>query len=157
MAVPAWRRRPHRPPFQPGLRLRPMDADRRILEHLEPQLPAASSDEAAAMLALVAAERVGFDADELAGAVRRALLVLASGGDLRRELSLDDRAVTGFAADVDQPDRRAELEAALRGLRARTDGLPAAAAALDELLNDPNRAWLALATAVLADELTKDV
>jgi hypothetical protein len=133
-----------------------MDTEGQILDHLEPALRAATPDAAAAMLALVAIERVRFDVDELAGAVRRALLVLASGGDLRRELSLDDRAVTGLAADIDDPDRRTELEAAFRELRARTDDLPAAAAALDALLDDQDRAWRALATAVLADELTQD-
>jgi hypothetical protein len=133
-----------------------MDTEGQILDHLEPALRAATPDAAAAMLALVAIERVRFDVDELAGAVRRALLVLASGGDLRRELSLDDRAVTGLAADIDNPDRRTELEAAFRELRARTDDLPAAAAALDALLDDQDRAWRALATAVLADELTQD-
>ena len=133
-----------------------MDAERQILDHLEPALREATPDAAAAMLAFVAAERVPLDADELAGAVRRALLVLASGGDLRRELSLDDRAVTGLAADIDDPGRRTELEAALRELRARTDELPAAAAALDALLDDQERAWRALAAAVLADELTQD-
>jgi len=133
-----------------------MDTEGQILDHLEPALRAATPDAAAAILALVAIERVRFDVDELAGAVRRALLVLASGGDLRRELSLDDRAVTGLAADIDDPDRRTELEAAFRELRARTDDLPAAAAALDALLDDQDRAWRALAAAVLADELTQD-
>lgn len=132
-----------------------MHADRRILEHLEPYLLEASVDEAAAMVALVAVEQVGFDADELAAAVRRALLVLAAGGDLRRELSLGDRAVTGLAADVDDPARRTELTAALRELRGRADGLPGAAGALDGLIGDPDRAWRGLAAAVLADELTE--
>jgi hypothetical protein len=132
-----------------------VEADRRILEHLEPYLLEASPDEAAAMVALVAVEQVGFDTDELAAAVRRALLVLAAGGDLRRELSLDDRAVTGLAADVDDPARRAELTTALQELRGRADGLPGAAGALDGLLADPDRAWRGLAAAVLADELTE--
>ncbi|HEY8192453.1 MAG TPA: hypothetical protein VIF36_00885 [Gaiellaceae bacterium] len=133
-----------------------VDADWQILEHLEPYLREASPDAAAAMLALVAFERVDFDADELAGSVRRALLVLASGGDLRRELSLEDRAVTGLAADLDDPERRTELEAALRELRAGAEELPASSSALDALLEDPERAWRALAAAVLADELTDD-
>jgi hypothetical protein len=132
------------------------DTEGQILDHLEPALREATPDAAAAMLALVAIERVRFDVDELAGAVRRALLVLASGGDLRRELSLDDRAVTGLAADIDDPGRRIELDAALRELHARADDLPAATAALDALLDDQERAWRALATAVLAGELTQD-
>lgn len=132
-----------------------MEGDRRILEHLEPYLVEASPDEAAAMVALVAAEQVRFDADELAAAVRRALLVLAAGGDLRRELALDDRAVTGLAADADDPARRTELTTALKELRGQADGLPGATGALDGLLDDPERAWRGLAAAVLADELTE--
>lgn len=133
-----------------------MEADRQILEHLEPHLRETEPDGAAAMLALVARDRVAFDTGELSAAVRRALLVLAAGGDLRRELSLDDRAVTRLAEDVDDPSRRAELAAALRELRTSSDELPAAARALDALLADENRAWRALATAILADELTGD-
>lgn len=132
-----------------------MDADRQILEHLEPSLREAAPDAAAATIALVAAERVGFEAEALDAAVRRALLVLASGGDLRRELSLDDRAVTGLASDLDDPARRAELDAALQGLRSHTDDLPAAASAVQALLDDPERAWKALAAAIFADELTE--
>ena len=131
-----------------------VDADRQILEHLEPHLRETEPDGAAAMLALVARDSVDLDQAELAAAIRRALLVLASGGDLQRELTLDDRAVTGLAADLDDPARRAELEAALRGLRATADELPEAATALDSLLLDGDRAWRALAAALLADELT---
>lgn len=132
-----------------------MDTDREILEHLEPSLREASPDAAAATIALVAAEQVAFEADALGAAVRRALLVLASGGDLRRELSLDDNAVTGLASDLEDPARRAELDTALQDLSAHTDELPAAASAVHALLDDPDRAWKALAAAVLADELTE--
>ncbi len=132
-----------------------MDTDRQILEHLEPTLRESSPDAAAATVALVAAEQVGFDAEALGAAVRRALLVLASGGDLRRELSLDDRAVTGLASDLEDPTRRAELHAALQELRGHSDDLPAATSAVQALLDDPDRAWKALAAAVLADELTE--
>jgi hypothetical protein len=134
--------------------LRLVDEDRQILEHLEPHLRETEPDGAAAMLALIARDSVDLDEAALAAAIRRALLVLASGGDLQRELTLDDRAVTGLAADLDDPPRRAELEAALRGLRATADELPEAATALDSLLADGDRAWRALAAALLADELT---
>jgi hypothetical protein len=136
------------------LPLRLVDADRQILEHLEPHLRETEPDGAAAMLALIARDSVDLDEAALAAAIRRALLVLASGGDLQRELTLDDRAVTGLAADLDDPPRRAELEAALQGLRATADELPEAATALDSLLADGDRAWRALAAALLADELT---
>ena len=131
-----------------------MDPERQILEHLEPYVREAAPDGAAAMLAMVAVERVGFEPNELSAAVRRALLVLAAGGDLRRELSLDDTAVAGLAADLDDRTRRAELQTCLRELRGLTDELPATAEALDALIADGDRAWRALATAVLADELT---
>lgn len=101
-------------------------------------------------------ERVPFEPDELAAAVRRALLVLAAGGDLRRELSLGDRAVTGLAEDLDRPGLRNDLAAALQQLRQKADGLEGASTALDALISDPDRAWLALTAAVLADELTDD-
>jgi hypothetical protein len=131
-----------------------VDPERQILEHLEPYVREASPDGAAAMLAMVAVERVGFEPDTRSAAVRRALLVLAAGGDLQRELSLDEPAVAELAADLDDPARRAELKACLRDLRALADELPATAAALDALLTDGDRAWRALATALLADELT---
>jgi hypothetical protein len=102
----------------------------------------------------VALERVGFAADAVSAAVRRALLVLAAGGDLRRELSLDDRAVVGLAADLDAPERRGELDQALADLRGDAEDLPAAAAAVDELASDSDRAWRAVAAALLADELS---
>ena len=140
----------------PVVRLRWMDADRQILEHLEPHLRETEADGAAAMLALVALDSVPLDADELGASVRRALLVLAAGGDLRRELTLDDPAVTRLAEDLDDPVRRAALASALQGLRSLAGELPAAAAMLDALLADPERAWRALATAILADALTED-
>jgi hypothetical protein len=133
-----------------------VDADRQILEHLEPHLRETERDGAAAMLALVALDDVSFDAGALSAAIRRSLLVLASGGDLRRDLSLDDRAVARLAEDIDDPARRAELTDALLELRRTADDLPATSAALDALLADDDRAWRALATAILANELTED-
>lgn len=145
-----------RPPTRALVRFGRVEADRQILEHLEPHLRETEPDGAAAMLALVAREKVSFDADELGAAVRRALLVLASGGDLRRELTLDDPAVARLAAELDDEARRAELATALEELRYLARELPATAASLDALLDDPDRAWRALATAILADELTDE-
>jgi hypothetical protein len=133
-----------------------VEADGQILEHLEPYLRETEPDGAAAMLSLVALDEIGFDPNELSASVRRALLVLAAGGDLRRELTADDPAVVRLAEDLDDPDRRAELATALQQLRSLSADLPAAAATLDALLADPDRAWQALATAILADELTED-
>ena len=133
-----------------------VEADGQILEHLEPYLRETEPDGAAAMLALVTLDEVGFDPDELSAAVRRALLVLAAGGDLRRELTADDPAVVRLAEDLDDPDRRAELATALQKLRSLAADLPAVAATLDALLADSDRAWRSLATAILADELTEE-
>lgn len=108
------------------------------------------------MLALVARDAISLPEDELQAALRRALLVLAAGGDPHRELELDGRAVTGFAAELDSPERRGELEAGLRALTERTAGLPRAAFLLEALLDDPDLAWRSLAVALLAEELSED-
>jgi len=63
---------------------------RELLERLE-----AEGGDATAALAWVAVQGVDLDAEELAAARRRALLVLASGGDPRRDLEPDSRAVSG--------------------------------------------------------------
>jgi hypothetical protein len=94
-------------------------------------------------LAWFAGREVALDADELHGALRRALLLLAAGGDPRREPELEGRAVTALAAELDRPERRAALVAALRKLREGAD----------RLLADPDLAWRAFACALLADEL----
>jgi hypothetical protein len=129
------------------------ETERQILEKIEPALREWGDGQACAMLALVARESVSLPEDELRGALRRALLVLAAGGDPLRELELDGRGVTGFAADLDSANRRAELETALRGLRTRAQGLPRASFLLDALLEDPDLAWRSLAVALLAEEL----
>jgi hypothetical protein len=127
--------------------------DRLLLEELEPALREWGDGQACAMLALVAREDVSLPQDELRAALRRALLVLAAGGDPHRELELDGRGVTGFADDVDSPTRRAELVASLRELRTAAEGLPRASFLLDALLEDGELAWRSLAVALLAEEL----
>jgi len=94
-------------------------------------------------IAWLAGRGVSLDPGELHGALRRAVLLLAAGGDPHREPELDGRAVTGLAAELDRPERRAELEAALRELRDGTS----------RLLADSDLAWRALACALLAEEL----
>ena len=90
------------------------------------------------------------------GAVRRAVLLLAAGGDPLRGLELDGRAVTALAADLDAPARRAELADGLAALARTADGLPHVTAALARLAADPDLAWLAFAAGVLADALGAD-
>jgi hypothetical protein len=130
-----------------------MDDERRILEELEPSLREWGDAQACAMLALVAYERVSIPAEELQSALRRAVLVLAAGGDPHRELELDGPAVTRFAEELDSPSRRTELDASLRALSERAAGLPRASFLLEALIEDRELAWRSLAVALLADEL----
>jgi hypothetical protein len=130
-----------------------VDADRRILEELEPALREWGDAQACAMLTLVAREGISLPEDELHAALRRAVLVLAAGGDPLRELELQGRGVTIFAEDIESPARRVELEASLRELRAQAEGLPRASFLLDALLDDAGLAWRSLAVALLAEEL----
>jgi hypothetical protein len=88
------------------------------------------------------------------GAIRRALLLLATGGDpLRGVEELDGRAVTALADDLDDPGRRAALAEGLAALREAAGGLPNVLAALDRLAAEPDLAWRAWASGLLADSL----
>lgn len=104
-------------------------------------------------LAYVAVQSVELDQDELIGARRRALLVLASGGDPRRELEPGGRAVSVVAEELDSVERRKALHRALAGLREGADGLPRVSAALERLAADDDLAWHWAACALLAEEL----
>jgi hypothetical protein len=121
---------------------------RALLEGLE-----AGGGEHEVQLAYLAAQELGLDEAEVRGARRRALLVLASGGDPRRELDPGGRAVSVVAEELDGPGRREALRAALERLRGRSDGLEAVSAALDRLLADEALAWRWAACALLAEEL----
>ncbi len=105
------------------------------------------------MLAWIAGAELAIGEEELRGAVRRAMLLLAAGGDPHRGLELDGRAVTALAAELDQPGRREALAGSLEALRAEASGLPATEAALDVLLADPKLAWRAYAAGILGEEL----
>jgi hypothetical protein len=119
-----------------------------MLEHADtdPDLP----------LAYLAGGSVELDEAELYAAVRRAELLLAAGGDPRRELELDGRAVTVLAADLESPERVGALLRELERLHGETEGLPAVEAALTRLRQEPELAWRCYACAVLADALAGD-
>ena len=108
-------------------------------------------------LALLAAYALNLDEDGVRAARRRALLLLAAGGDPHRELELDGRAVESMASDLDWPDRRSELAAALDRLDADAAGLPQVEAALRVLRQDDELAWRWVACTLLAEELVEDV
>lgn len=104
-------------------------------------------------LALLAGRDLVIEPNELSPAVRRAMLLLAAGGDPHRELALDGRAVTALAAELDRPERRAEISRGLEDLRREAAGLDKVSPALEEMLLDGGLAWRAYACALMADEL----
>lgn len=124
---------------------------RSVLESLE-----GSGADLRPPLALLAGQELQLDEAELHGPRRRALLLLAAGGDPERGLVLDGRAVTALAEELDRPERRAALLENLRLLREPAHELPEATAALEALLGDEELAWRALSCALLAEELTGD-
>ena len=132
-----------------------MDA-RGWLEQLEERLTEATERDAFPALALLGGHGVALDEDELRASRRRALLLLATGGDPRRGLELDGRAVRALAEDLDNQGARDELEAGLSRLLAAAEGLPRAARALATLRSDGDLAWRSFACALLAEELEEE-
>ena len=105
------------------------------------------------VLAYLAGRAVAFDDAELNGARRRAVLLVAAGGDPHRGLEVDDRAVKALAADLYDGDRRAQLARSLDALVLRVRDLPVAREAALFLVADVDLAWRMLALALLAEEL----
>jgi hypothetical protein len=118
-------------------------------EHLE-QLEGSDLD-LGVTIAWLVRDDVRFDEQQLNAARRRAMFVLASGGDPHRDLRPDAVAAERLAAELDSPERRQELDAALAALD--TSRLPRIAEAVKTLRSDPETAWRTLALALLADEL----
>jgi hypothetical protein len=127
---------------------------RNALELIETHLEAGERGEAPA--AFVAGSGIEIPDDELSSARRRAMLVLAAGGDPHRELELDSPAVLTLARDLDSPERRGELQAGLRAARGDAVELPRTSALIARLMQDAELAWRAFALALLADELGDD-
>jgi len=122
------------------------------LEDLEGRL-AHDPEGASVSLAYVAGQQLVFDDPGLNAARRRAVLVLAAGGDPLRDLHVDDRAVTVLARELFAPERSETLAAGLAGLEPLAAGLPDA---LARLVADRDLAWRCLACALLAAELSED-
>ena len=103
---------------------------------------------------LLAGQDVELDPDELRGARRRAVQLLATAGDPRREPDPDGRAVTALAADLDAPARTEPLSRrASQSLAASADGLQEVSARLERLAGDEELAWRWFACTLLAEEL----
>jgi hypothetical protein len=114
------------------------------------------SSELLVVLVWLVAGDVGIDEAELKAGLRRAMLVLAAGGDPHRELDFDSVAAERLAAELDTQERRAALALALGGLARDAEGLDTVSAALARLQEEPDLAWRSLALALLADELTNE-
>ena len=107
-------------------------------------------------LAWLAGRDLDLDPDEVKAATRRAELLLATGGDPRRELDLDGRAVASMADDLDDEQARDRLEDALARLTADSEGLAAVSDGLARLRAQPDLAWRSYAGALLAEAIGED-
>jgi hypothetical protein len=112
------------------------------------------SSELLVVLCWLVRDDIPIDEGELNAARRRAMFVLAAGGDPHRDAGLDSIAAERLADELDTPPRRAQLAAALAELPA--DGLPAVTGALESLRADPELAWRSFALSLLADELAEE-
>jgi hypothetical protein len=125
-----------------------------LLERLE----AGELGDPPALLAWLAGRRVGLDESEpsraeLDGARRRALLLLAAGGDPHRELGVDERAVKALAAELHTPERQAALAAGLDDLARLARDLRLVREAVLFLAADIELAWRLYALGLMAEEL----
>jgi hypothetical protein len=105
------------------------------------------------VLAYIAGQAVEIDEAELNGARRRALLLVAAGGDPHRELGVDDRAVKALAADLYTEERRRMLGRRIDELVLRARDRNAAREAALFLAGDVDLAWRLFSLALLAEEL----
>ena len=124
------------------------------LEELEHSGLDPRSSELLVVLCWLVKDDVAIDEDELNGARRRAMFVLAAGGDPHRDVGLDSVAAERLADELDTPERRAQLATAVSALPA--DDLAAVTAAAELLRGDSDLAWRSFALSLLADELAEE-
>ena len=105
------------------------------------------------VLAYLAGRAVELPQGELNETRRRALLLLAAGGDPHRELELDDRAVRAVALDLYSGERRDQLVQGIDALALQARDLPTVRAAALFLAADIELAWRLYSLALLAEEL----
>lgn len=113
-----------------------------------------SASELQVILCWLVQDRVTLDEDTLNAARRRAMFVLAAGGDPHRDVGVDSIAAERLADELDTPQRQAQLAAALDELP--TEDLPGVTAAVESLRADPGLAWRSFALSLLADELADE-
>jgi hypothetical protein len=129
-------------------------SERAGLEELEAAGFDPASGELLVSLAWLVSGSVPIEEDELKAARRRAMFVLAAGGDPHRELDLNSVAAERLAGELDAPGRRQALARALAALE--TAGLPNVSAGVSALLAEPDLAWRSFGLALLADELADE-
>jgi hypothetical protein len=105
------------------------------------------------VLAYIAGQAVEIDDEDLNGARRRALLLVAAGGDPHRDLDVDDRAVKALATDLYTDERRAQLGRGIDELVLRVRDRQTAREAALFLAGDVDLAWRLFSLALLAEEL----
>jgi hypothetical protein len=129
-----------------------MDAVEDILGRLE----AGELGDPLPVVAYLAGRGVELPDSQLNEARRRALLLVAAGGDPHRELEVDDRAVKALAVDLHSDARRAELAAGIDELVVSARELPRVRKAALFLAAEIDLAWRLYALALLAEELTPE-
>ena len=129
-------------------------ATRARLEELERSGLDPGAGELLTVLCWLVQDRIAIDESDLNAARRRAMFVLAAGGDPHRDLGLDSIAAERLADELDTPERRAQLAAALDELP--VDDLPSVTAAAESLRADAELAWRSFALSLLADELADE-
>lgn len=127
---------------------RPMDA----IDDLLRRVDTGELGDPLPVLAYVAGRDVRLDEARLNGARRRALLLLAAGGDPHRELGIDDRAVKALATELYDDERRAELGRSIDALVLRVRDLPRARDAALFLAGDVDLAWRLFVLGLLVEE-----
>ena len=128
--------------------------DHALLEQVEATLD--DRDRALLAVAFLAGADVPIPDDELRGARRRALLLLAAGGDPHRDLDPQARAVTALATDLDSEGRRDALASGLEAVANAAPDLELLRSTADELRGDAELAWRAFACALLMEELADE-
>ena len=129
---------------------------RERLEQLEESGLDPRSSELLVVLCWLVREQVDIPEAELSAARRRAMFVLAAGGDPHRDLELDSVAAERLAAELETLERRARLGAALDDLARSAEGLPAVLSALDALRTERELAWRSFALSLIADEIADE-
>ena len=107
------------------------------------------------VLAYVAGQSVTLDPEEVNAAKRRAVTVVAAGGDVHRELTLDDVAVKRLAVELYTAERRRELGRGIDELALRARSLPRVREAALFLAADVDLAWRLFSLGLVVEDLAE--